>query len=238
MTNVFAPNAPTFLKTTDGRDFPVSRVFCVGRNYAAHAVEMGKDPDRDPPFYFAKFPETVRNSAPEDDLEIPYPSQTSNFHYEAEMVVAIGAAGFEISNDASLDHVCGYAVGLDMTRRDLQLEAREKGRPWDTGKNVPNSCPTGRLQMIENGGHIAGGRIHLTVNGETRQDADINDLIWSVPEIIVHLSALYELRPGDLIYTGTPAGVGPVVSGDEIICTIAGLPDLRVRIGAPFEQSS
>lgn len=236
MTHVFAPDAPTFLKTTDGRDFPVARVFCVGRNYAAHAVEMGKDPDRDPPFYFTKFPEAVRNSAPEDDLEIPYPSQTGNFHFEAEMVVAIGTAGFEIDQERALDHVCGYAVGLDMTRRDLQLEAREKGRPWDTGKNVTDSCPTGRLHMIKDGGHIANGRIHLSVNGETRQDADVSDLIWSVPEIIVHLSTLYALRPGDLIYTGTPAGVGAVVSGDEITCTIAGLPDLKVRIGAPFGQ--
>lgn len=237
MSHVFAPDAPTLLKTTDGRDFPVARVFCVGRNYAAHAVEMGKDPDRDPPFYFTKFPETVRNSALEDNLEIAYPAQTGNFHHEAEMVVAIGTAGFEISLETALDHVCGYAVGLDMTRRDLQLEAREKGRPWDTGKNVADSCPTGRLHMIADGGHIADGRIHLSVNGETRQDADISDLIWSVPEIIVHLSTLYALRPGDLIYTGTPAGVGAVVSGDEITCTIAGLPDLKVRIGAAFGQS-
>ncbi|MEM7546491.1 MAG: fumarylacetoacetate hydrolase family protein [Pseudomonadota bacterium] len=236
MTDLFASEANTTLRTTDHRDFPVARVFCVGRNYAAHAREMGKDPDRDPPFYFTKWPETVRNSAPEDDLEIPYPPETGNFHHEAELVVAIGQAGFRISEDAAPDHVCGYAVGLDMTRRDLQLEAREKGRPWDTGKNVADSCPTGRLQLVEDAGHLSAGRIHLTVNGDTRQDADVSELIWSVPEIIADLSKYYALRPGDLIYTGTPAGVGPVASGDEIVCTIAGLPDLRVRIGAPFGQ--
>ncbi|WP_299614194.1 fumarylacetoacetate hydrolase family protein [uncultured Tateyamaria sp.] len=236
MTALFTPDATSLLKTTDDRDFPVSRVFCVGRNYAAHAREMGKDPDRDPPFYFTKWAETVRNSAPEDNLEIAYPPATENVHHEAELVVAIGTAGFRISREAALDHVCGYAVGLDMTRRDLQLEAREKGRPWDTGKNVSDSCPTGRLQMVADAGHVRSGRIHLTVNGETRQDADIDELIWSVPEIIADLSQYYALRPGDLIYTGTPAGVGPVNSGDEITCTIAGLPDLKVSVGAPFGQ--
>ena len=237
MTNLFAPEAATLLKTTDDRDFPVARVFCVGRNYEAHAREMGKDPDRDPPFYFTKWPETVRNSAPQDQLEIPYPPQTTNFHHEAELVLAIGKDGFEIPLESALDHVCGYAVGLDMTRRDLQLEAREKGRPWDTGKNVADSCPTGRLQLVEGSGHVLEGRIHLTVNGETRQDAELSDLIWSVPEIVSDLSKLYALRRGDLIYTGTPAGVGPVSSGDEIVCTIDGLPDLKVKIGAPFGQS-
>ena len=237
MNALFAPDASTILKTVDDRDFPVARVFCVGRNYAAHAREMGKDPDRDPPFYFTKWPETVRNSAPDDRLEIPYPPATENFHHEAELVVAIGTPGFRIAQDAALDHVCGYAVGLDMTRRDLQLDAREKGRPWDTGKNVADSCPTGRLQLVTETGHITHGRIHLTVNGETRQDADVSDLIWSVPEIVSDLSEYYALRRGDLIYTGTPAGVGPVTPGDKITCTIAGLPDLQVRIGVPMGQS-
>ena len=232
MTALFPADPATILKTTDNRDFPVARVFCVGRNYAAHAVEMGKDPDRDPPFYFTKWPETVRNAAPSDTLEIPYPHMTENFHYEAELVVAIGTPGVGIAQADALSHVCGYAVGLDMTRRDLQLEAREKGRPWDTGKNVAESCPTGRLHLVEGSDHSAKGRIHLTVNGETRQDADISDLIWSVPEIIADLSQYYALRQGDLIYTGTPKGVGPVTPGDDISCTIAGLPDLHVRVGA------
>jgi len=236
MTALFAPEPTTTLRTADDRDFPVARVFCVGRNYAAHAREMGKDPDRDLPFYFTKWPETVRNSAPADHLEIPYPPETGNFHHEAELVVAIGVPGFRISQDKALDHVCGYATGLDMTRRDLQLEAREKGRPWDTGKNVADSCPTGRLQLVGDQGHVSAGRIQLTVNGDIRQDADINELIWSVPEIIADLSRYYALRAGDLIYTGTPAGVGPVSSGDVIVCTIAGLSDLKVRIGAPAGQ--
>ncbi|MDC0948794.1 fumarylacetoacetate hydrolase family protein [Gammaproteobacteria bacterium] len=237
MTVLFAPEPATLLKTVDDRDFPVSRVFCVGRNYEAHAREMGKDPARDPPFYFTKWPEAVRNSGPADGLVAPYPSQTANFHHEAELVVAIGKGGVNILRQNALDHVCGYAVGLDMTRRDLQLDAREKGRPWDTGKNVADSCPTGRLQLVEDSGHVVEGRIHLTVNGETRQDADIRDLIWSVPEIISDLSKLYALRPGDLIYTGTPAGVGAVSVGDEIVCTIEGLPDLKVKIGEPLWQS-
>lgn len=235
MTALFQPDPATLLKTSDGRDFPVMRVFCVGRNYAAHAREMGKDPDRDPPFYFTKWPETVRNADPADDLAIPYPPMTANFHHEAELVVAIGKHGSQIPQSAALDHVCGYAVGLDMTRRDLQLEARDKGRPWDTGKNVAASCPTGRLQLVEDGAHVSSGRIYLSVNGETRQDADVSDLIWSVPEIIADLSRYYALRRGDLIYTGTPAGVGPVSAGDMIECTIDGLPDLKVRIGAPMD---
>ena len=233
MNALFQPDLPTILKTVDGVDFPVSRVFCVGRNYAAHAREMGKDPERDPPFYFTKWAETVRNADPSDTLEIPYPPRTANYHHEAELVVAIGHAGVDIPQGAALDHVFGYAVGLDMTRRDLQLEARDKGRPWDTGKNVPDSCPTGRLVPVEGGAHVGSGRIQLTVNGETRQDADVSELIWSVPEIISDLSTLYALRRGDLIYTGTPAGVGPVISGDRIVCTIDGLPDLSVRIGPP-----
>ena len=235
MTDLFSPDAPTYLTTSDDRRFPVARVFCVGRNYAAHAREMGKDPDRDPPFYFTKWPETVLNADPSDDLTIAYPPETENFHHEAELVVAIGTAGFRVSRTDALDHVMGYAVGLDMTRRDRQLEARDKGRPWDVGKNVSQSCPTGRLQLVEDT-HVSRARIALSVNGEVRQDADVADLIWSVPEIIADLSKFYALRRGDLIYTGTPAGVGAVVPGDVIDCTIDGLPPLRVRTGAPVED--
>ena len=233
MTDLFSPDAPTYLRTVDDRRFPVARVFCVGRNYAAHAREMGKDPERDPPFYFTKWPETVLDADPADNLTIAYPPETSNYHHEAELVVAIGKPGFRIDQSTALDHVMGYAVGLDMTRRDLQLEAREKGRPWGLGKNFEESCPTGRLQLVE-GDHISQGRIALTVNGEIRQDADLTDLIWSVPEIIADLSRFYPLRRGDLIYTGTPAGVGAVASGDVIDCTIEGLPSMRVRIGTPY----
>ncbi|MEM8795671.1 MAG: fumarylacetoacetate hydrolase family protein [Pseudomonadota bacterium] len=230
-TNLFQPDAPSVLQTADGRGFPVARVFCVGRNYEAHAREMGKDPERDPPFYFTKWPETVRNADQIDGLEIPYPSETENYHHEAELVAAIGKPGFRISKDDALDHVCGYAVGLDMTRRDLQLEAREKGRPWDLGKNVSDSCPTGRLHLFQEGASPPIGRISLSVNGEIRQDASTADLIWSVSEIVSHLSNYYALRRGDLIYTGTPAGVGPVDAGDVIECAIEGLSPLTVRIG-------
>ncbi len=233
MTNVVPEKQTTYLQTTSGDQFPVGRVFCVGRNYEAHAREMGKDPERDPPFFFTKWPETVRNADPTDGLDIRYPPETQNYHHEAELVVAIGKAGFQIAEDDAKDHVWGYATGLDMTRRDLQLDAREKGRPWDTGKNVENSCPTGRLQPVSDGGHIEAAAISLTVNGETRQLADVADLIWSVREIIADLSKFYALEAGDLIYTGTPAGVGAVVPGDTIVCTIDGLPALEVTISDP-----
>jgi len=232
-TALFPPIEPTFLKTTEGDLFPVGRVFCVGRNYAAHAREMGKDPTREAPFFFTKWPETVVDGDPTDDLVVPYPPETSNYHHEGELVVAIGKGGFRISAEAALDHVYGYAVGLDLTRRDRQLEARDKGRPWDIGKNVEFSCPTGRLRPVDPYGHVASGAITLDVNGERRQSADISDLIWSVAEVIADLSRFYTLRPGDLIYTGTPAGVGPVVPGDSIDCAVEGLPPLTVRIGDP-----
>jgi fumarylpyruvate hydrolase len=231
MTFIFPPKTSIGLFTVSGEKYPVGRVFCVGRNYEAHAREMGKDPERDPPFFFTKWPETVCNAAPEDRLVIPYPSETSNFHHEAELVVAIGKGGFRIDVQDALDHVFGYAVGLDMTRRDLQLEAREKGRPWDAGKNVEFSCPTGRLQPVVTSGHVDHGAIALTVNGEMRQSADVTDMIWSTPEIVSDLSRYYELLPGDLIYTGTPAGVGSVEPRDVISCRIAGLPSLEVGIG-------
>lgn len=230
MRYLFEPEPTSVLETEDGRGFPVARVFCVGRNYAAHAREMGQDPDREAPFYFTKWPETVRNADPDDRLDLPYPPETENFHHEVELVAAIGKPGFRIGVDDALDHVCGYAVGLDMTRRDRQLEAREKGRPWDVGKNFEHSCPTGRLRLVESGAHPKSGRIRLSVNGEVWQDADIADLIWSVSEIVANLSRYYRLRAGDLIYTGTPAGVGPVAPGDVIEAQIDGLAPLRVRV--------
>lgn len=231
MAQVFSPKPATFLKTEVGDDFPVSRVFCVGRNYAAHAVEMGHDPVREAPFFFTKWAETVVNAAPQDDLEIPYPAQTSSFHHEVELVVAISKAGFQIALEQAQSHVWGYAVGLDMTRRDLQAAAKAKGRPWDTAKNFEDSCPTGRLQPAT--GPLSQGGISLRVNGEVRQSGDLADLIWSVPEIIADLSQFYHLQVGDLIYTGTPSGVGAVVPGDQISCDIAGLEQLSVRIGMP-----
>jgi fumarylpyruvate hydrolase len=218
---------PTLAKTTGEDDFPVRRVFCVGRNYAAHAREMGRDPDREPPFFFTKWAETIVPSG----STIAYPSETSDFHYEAELVVAVGKGGRNIPVESALDHVYGYATGLDMTRRDLQLTARAQGRPWDTGKNVEQSSPLGPIHPVAEVGHLEKGAIRLTVNGDVKQNADLTDLIWPVADVIAFLSTLYRIEPGDLIYTGTPAGVGAVVEGDVILVTIEGLEPTQVTIG-------
>jgi fumarylpyruvate hydrolase len=226
---IFEPQAPVLAATSAGDQFPVRRIFCVGRNYAAHAREMGRDPDREPPFFFTAWAETV---VP-DGATIAYPQKTENFHYEAELVVAIGKTGRNIAVDDALDHVWGYAVGLDMTRRDLQLEARAQGRPWDTGKNVEQSSPLGLIQKAGEGFDPTKGEIKLTVNGETKQQADLADLIWPVADIVAYLSGLYRIEPGDLIYTGTPAGVGAVVEGDAMVVTIEGLAPLNIKVGPP-----
>lgn len=227
MSLLFEPLEPVLAATSTGDEFPVRRVICVGRNYAAHAREMGRDPDREPPFFFTAWAETVVPSG-----TIAYPTETENFHYEAELVVAIGKGGRDIAAEDALYHVWGYATGLDMTRRDLQLEARAQGRPWDTGKNVEQSSPLGLIQKAGEGDFDpAKGSIKLTVNGETKQDADLADLIWPVEDIIAFASKLWKLEAGDLIYTGTPAGVGAVVEGDDIEVAIAGLAPLTVKIG-------
>jgi len=213
----------------DSEGFPVRRVFCVGRNYAEHAREMGQDPDREPPFFFTKWAETVRP----DGAVIAYPQATENYHFEAELVVAIDKPGRNIASDSALDHIFGYATGLDMTRRDLQMEARKSGRPWDTGKNFAESAPLGLIHPVSACGHLDRGAISLEVNGEVKQSADLADLIWPVPDILAFLSGLYQLEPGDLIYTGTPAGVGPVLPGDALRVDIAGLTSLAVTIGEP-----
>lgn len=229
MTTLFAPAAPVLAATASGLDFPVRRIFCVGRNYAAHAREMGRDPDREPPFFFTKWAETIVFGG----ACIPYPQATSDFQYEAELVAAIGRAGRDIQRERALDYVWGYAAGLDMTRRDLQLQARDQGRPWDTGKNVEASSPLGMLHPAAEVGHPASGPIRLEVNGEVRQSADLGDLIWPVADIVAFLSRLYRLEPGDLIYTGTPAGVGPVRPGDRMVVRISGLTPLTIDVGSP-----
>lgn len=228
MNYVFAP-APISTVAVHGSDerIPVRRIFCIGRNYAAHAREMGKDPDRDPPFFFLKPADAVVD----DGLTIPYPPQTENFHFEAEMVAVIGTGGKNIPEEKSLDHVWGYGVGNDLTRRDLQLIAREQGRPWDLGKGFDRSAPVGPIYPVSAVGHPSTGAIKLTVNGETKQEADLADLIWSVPEMISTLSHSMELQAGDLIMTGTPAGVGPLVEGDVCVVSIEGLGDLTTHIG-------
>lgn len=231
MTLLFQPQPPILAPTVAGDKFPVRRIFCVGRNYAEHAREMGFDPDREPPFFFTKWAETVIL----DGATLPYPSSTTNFHHEVELVVAIGTAGRNIPVEAALDHVFGYAVGLDMTRRDLQMEARSKGRPWDTGKNVEASSPLGLIHPVAALGDAKKGRIALRVNGVTKQEADLAAMIWPVADVIAFLSGLYRLESGDLIYTGTPAGVGPVVARDTMIASIDGLTPLTIAIGHPAE---
>ncbi len=211
--------------------FPVRRVFCVGRNYADHAREMGGDPDREPPFFFTKWAETVVPSG----SVIPYPQGTSDFHFEAELVVAIGRSGRNLSPEESLGHVHGYAAGLDMTRRDLQREARGAGRPWDTAKNVEAGSPLGVIRLASGPDDMSRGAIRMLVNGEVRQHSDLSHLIWPVADVISFLSGLYRIEPGDLIYTGTPSGVGPVVEGDRLRVEIDDLAPLDVTIGGAAE---
>jgi fumarylpyruvate hydrolase len=206
--------------------FPVHRVYCVGRNYAAHAREMGKDPEKEPPFFFLKPADAI---VPEGG-RIHYPPGTSNLHHEIELVVAIHREGFQIPAAKALEHVYGYAVGLDMTRRDLQMQARDMGRPWDFGKAFDESAPLSAIYPVASHGHHSAGRITLKVNGELRQGADLQDMIWSVPETIAFLSNYYRLQPGDLIFTGTPAGVGPVKKGDVLRGEVQGVGELEVTI--------
>jgi len=206
--------------------FPVRRIICVGRNYAAHAREMGRDPDREPPFFFLKPADTVVDN----DAIVPYPPQTNNFHYEIELIVAIGKAGNAIPVDEALDHVFGCGVGIDLTRRDLQLQAREQGRPWDWGKGFDLSAPIAPLHPVEEVGHPSAGRIWLAVDGQVKQDSDISKLIWPVADIISIASQSMELRPGDLIMTGTPEGVGPVKRGEVMTGGIDGLGEIKITI--------
>ena len=206
--------------------FPVRRIFCVGRNYADHAREMGHDPRTEPPNFFTKPADAVVDSA----AVIPYPLNTANFHHEVELVVALGRGGERIAEDAALGCVWGYGVGVDLTRRDRQAEAKQAGAPWDVAKAFDKSAPVGALTPVNQCGHPRAGRIWLSVNGETRQDGDISQMIWSVPEIIATLSHSWTLKPGDLIFTGTPAGVGPLVVGDVVECGVDGLSPLRFTI--------
>ena len=209
-----------------GERFPVHRIYCVGRNYAKHAREMGMDPEREPPFFFAKPADAVVPNG----TAVPYPPRTANLHHEIELVVAIGRGGRSIPVAGALEHVFGYAVGLDLTRRDLQFEAREQGRPWDVAKGFDCSAPIGAIRPAAQMGHPERGSIWLEVNGEARQRANLSEMIWSVPEIVAELSTYFELRAGDLILTGTPEGVGPVQRGDSLVGGIDGLETLRITI--------
>ena len=227
MRYVFDPEerASVALAGSEAR-FPVRRIYCVARNYAEHAREMGYDPDREPPFFFAK----PADALVENGCDVPYPPRTNNLHHEVELVVAIGKGGRNIPVETAESHIYGYAVGNDLTRRDLQSLAKKDGRPWDTAKGFDHSAPISAIHRVDEVGHLREGRIWLTVNGEARQDGNLSAMIWSIPEVIAELSTLFELRAGDLIFTGTPAGVGPVKPGDVIECGIDGLDVLRNRI--------
>jgi fumarylpyruvate hydrolase len=209
--------------------FQVRRIYCVGRNYLDHIREMKEADERDPPFFFQKPTDAIV----QDGAEVPYPPGTQDFQYEVELVVAIGKRGRAVSETEAASHIFGYAIGIDLTRRDLQREAAKRGLPWEMGKSFDHSAPCGPIHRIENVGPIRQGKISLSVNGVTRQDGDIAQMIWNVSEIISRLSSQYELARGDIILTGTPAGVGPVVPGDVIGCTIAGLAPMGIRIGPP-----
>ncbi len=223
---IAAPPVASVAVAESSARFPVRRIFCVGRNYAAHAREMGSDPDREPPFFFCKPADAVVDDA----STLPYPPETSNLQYEIELVVAVGQGGADIPAERALDHVWGYGVGIDLTRRDLQLAARELGRPWDWGKSFDRSAPCAPIRPVADVGHPAKGRIWLAVNGSVKQDADLSDVIWDTREVIAILSRSMTLMPGDLIYTGTPSGVGPVMSGDVITGGVDGVGGITITI--------
>ena len=227
MAYVFDP-APIPSLGVEGRAdrFPVHRIYCVGRNYAEHAREMGHDPNREPPFFFMKPADALLG----DGSDFPYPPSSQDVHHEIEMVAALHSGGRDIAETDALSHVFGYGIGLDMTRRDLQGEAKKMGRPWDTGKAFDRSAPCSDLRPAAATGHPAKGRIWLQVNGAVRQAGDLSELIWSLPEMIAYLSRLFTLRPGDLIFTGTPAGVAAVARGDVLEGGVDGIGTIRTRV--------
>lgn len=228
MPHVFEPQRQPVLRVV-GLDklFPVRRIFCVGRNYADHVVEMGGDPDREEPFFFTKPADAIWQG----DGEVLFPPRTSDLHHEAELVVAIGKEGSAIKQELALEKVFGYAVGVDLTRRDLQAEAKKRGRPWDMAKGFDHSAPASAIMRAEMAGHPQGGRIYLSVNGTIKQDGDLAQQVWKVPEIIAHLSEFVRLMPGDLIMTGTPAGVGPLHPGDRVEAGIENVGEVAFTMG-------
>ena len=228
MSYAFEPAPIPSVRVTSGSLFPVRRIYCVGRNYAEHAREMGSDPVREQPFFFSKPADAVVASG----AVLPFPPRTANLHHEVELVVAIGRGGRDIpASEVDGGHVFGYAVGVDLTRRDLQAAAKAKGQPWDMAKGFDRSAPVSAIMPVSQSGTMSKGKIELRVNGELRQTGDIADMIWRIPEIVHELSTLVELAPGDLIFTGTPAGVGAVVSGDRLEANVEGLEPLVVTIG-------
>jgi len=224
--NLFELSQPTVAIAGSDDRYPVRRVYCVGRNYGAHAREMGHDPDREPPFFFMKPADAVVC----ETGKVRYPPRTNDLHHEIELVVAIGKGGSDIPINQSLEHVFGYAVGVDFTRRDLQKEAKKLGRPWDTAKGFDESAPISAIHAAADIGHPSAGQIWLAVNDEVRQQGDLNELIWDVAESVAELSTLFRLEPGDLLFTGTPAGVGPVAVGDRVTGAIEGIDEIAITI--------
>jgi fumarylpyruvate hydrolase len=221
------PNTPALAIAGSDQTFPLRRVFCVGRNYAAHAREMGADPDREPPFFFSKPADAVVPASG----TLPYPPATKELHHEVELVVALKEGGANIASERALDLVWGYAVGLDLTRRDLQAVAKKDGRPWDMAKGFDASAPCSPLQQATWTGHPQEGRIWLEVNGEPRQEGNLNEMIWPVPDVIAYLSRFVTLAPGDLIFTGTPAGVGALHPGDHVRGGVDGVTSFELTVG-------
>jgi 2-keto-4-pentenoate hydratase/2-oxohepta-3-ene-1,7-dioic acid hydratase in catechol pathway len=210
--------------------YPVRRIYCIGRNYRAHSIEMGSNPDREPPFFFQKPTDAIQNVAIGSVPDHPYPPLTKNYHYEAELVAVLGKGGRNIPIASALTHVWGYSLGLDMTRRDLQRAMGDEKKPWEIGKSFDRSAPIGPIHKVAQTGHFTKGAIWLKVNGQVKQNADLSQMIWSVAEQIAKLSEAFEMFPGDIIYSGTPENVGPVVRGDVIEMHIDGLPNLSVKI--------
>ena len=227
---IFSVPATTIPIVGETGVFQVRRIYCIGRNYAAHAIERGSDPNREPPFFFQKPTDAIQNVAIGAVADHPYPSLTKNYHHEVELVATLKSGGSNIPVELALDHVYGYALGLDMTRRDLQAEAKKLGRPWDTAKGFDHSAPLGPIHPVAKVGHLEKSAIWLTVNGEEKQRSDISQLIWSVGETITYLSTLFELFPGDLIFTGTPEGVGAIQRGDLMKGGVDGIGEFAVCV--------
>jgi fumarylpyruvate hydrolase len=229
-STLFAVSSATIPIIGESRLFPVRRIYCIGRNYAAHAIERGGDPNREPPFFFQKPTDAIQNVALGVVADHPYPQLTKNYHHEVELVAVLKSGGVNIPVEKALDHVYGYAVGLDMTRRDLQDAMREQQRPWEIGKSFDHSAVLGPIHKVAEVGHPAKGAISLAINGKIQQNSDLNKMIWNVAEQIARLSQAFELKAGDIIYSGTPENVSPVVKGDVLLCKIEGLKDMSVRI--------
>jgi fumarylpyruvate hydrolase len=227
---IFPVPATTIPIVGEAGVFPVRRIYCIGRNYAAHAIERGSDPNREPPFFFQKPRDAIQNVAIGEVADHPYPSLTKNYHHEVELVAALKSGGSNIPPGQALEHVYGYALGLDMTRRDLQNGMAAEKKPWEIGKSFDHAAVLGPIHPVSKTGHFTKGAISLAVNGTVRQSSDLDKMIWSVAEQIAKLSEAFELKAGDIIYSGTPENVGPVVKGDVLLCKLEGLPDMSIRI--------